>query len=348
MLFRITSSKGEVLSTNLPSNCQNCPETCSAISEKTTCPQSNEPRRRGMKKDGDWLTYTCTDDINSIKSKKVFIRESEVVAGSIPFLIKLKNEVEEMEKTAAKRLMHNITSLNALCLQEVFAFISQDLFSGTNQFEQMSITKKIIEENPADAAKLLLRVIKNNSFMKAEISVFEKLYDASPRLKKKSHIVHKVITNVLYIFFAELTDRQIKMHIADCLERVVIDYDSITVALIHLIDNAAKYALSESSIFIDFKKNENLLIISVDMISIQIKDHEANRIYEENYSGSYVRSLALSGNGIGMYIVKRLIDLNGGSINLIRNTDPQRNDTRLGIPYERNIFEISLPCTSTI
>lgn len=75
--------------------------------------------------------------------------------------------------------------------------------------------------------------------------------------------------------------------------------------------------------------------MKVTMASLLITDDDLENIFEEGYSGYWAKIQSREGRGIGMYYVKRLMDLNKGKFTIERGRSSFQID---GIPYSRNTF----------
>ena len=64
-------------------------------------------------------------------------------------------------------------------------------------------------------------------------------------------------------------------------------------------------------------------------------------IFIEGVSGELAKKLDLAGDGIGMYLVKRLLGLNNAKIEVKRNLDPRLAQKQVGVEFENNVFELS-------
>ncbi len=85
-----------------------------------------------------------------------------------------------------------------------------------------------------------------------------------------------------------------------------------------------------------FERNlYNNVIMKVSMASLQITDEDYENMYEEGYSGYWAKIQALDGSGIGMYYIKRLMNLNKGDFSIERGNNNFLVD---GIPYSTNTF----------
>jgi len=117
-----------------------------------------------------------------------------------------------------------------------------------------------------------------------------------------------------------------------------IDYESVSAAFAHIIDNAVKYTARDTDLSVSFISDGDKYIVKFDMISIKIDDDESQIIFDENYSGRHTKKAGLSGKGIGLGIVRRLLALNKASISIASNGGT--SFTRDQNPYQNNIISL--------
>ena len=172
--------------------------------------------------------------------------------------------------------------------------------------------------------------------MKTEFSVFGKLFDDNPILNKKNYNVSSVLLNVIYNFFSDLIDKNIKLKYEECQYEAFFDYEAIQVAFFHMIDNTVKYIKENTVLDIRFEDYINQVDIVFSMESLKIDEDETNKIFLEGFSGKQAKEQGKSGKGIGMSRVKQILELNHGEIRLKSSLLP---DTSI---YSTNIFTISL------
>lgn len=277
-----------------------------------------------------------SNDPDLLRSSQKF----KTIARSILESIKYIDEISEEQRKNSRRLIHNLTSINAHNIQEIYSLIPQEEISGKMR-GHVDYVKKIITQNSTEAAKIILRLAKNNAAMKTEFSVFKKLFDASPDLRPSSHVVHKVLMNLLYLFFPDFTDKTVDVVVDQSNATAFFDYESMHVALYHMIDNAAKYTKPNSELKISINLDSSNLFIAFRMLSIKIFKDESGRIFDEGFSGRIPIHIGKSGDGIGMSLVKRIIESNGGQIGIKIHDESQ--ETHFGIDYQINEFVVTLP-----
>ena len=81
---------------------------------------------------------------------------------------------------------------------------------------------------------------------------------------------------------------------------------------INLTDNAVKFAPHGGAVNIDVSESENVLAVTVSNTGSYIAEEERDRIFNKFYQSD--RSHSSEGNGVGLAVVKRIIDLHGGNI----------------------------------
>ena len=187
---------------------------------------------------------------------------------------------------------------------------------------------------------MFLRIAKHNIHMKSEFSIYRKLdRDDNADLEFKSYPIRIVVLNVLHTFFGDFTSKNVYVKVSDYFGKVFIDYETIQVALYHLIENSSKYTKTDSTIFIDFFEEYNDVIVSMEMVSLHIPVNEREKIFKEGVSGVSAKKLGKSGDGIGMWRIKQMIELNKGSIEV--NCGEEIENFR-GVDFSKNTFKFRL------
>lgn len=79
------------------------------------------------------------------------------------------------------------------------------------------------------------------------------------------------------------------------------------------------------------------------MISIKINKSEIDNIWLEGYSGVLPQKINRDGSGIGLFIIPKLLERIGGTIELLKNKKPWLSTSRSGIEFEHNVFKVNVP-----
>lgn len=97
--------------------------------------------------------------------------------------------------------------------------------------------------------------------------------------------------------------------------QISVDLDRTQEFMGNLIDNAIKYSKDgEIKISSHGNKSANTLYISIQDNGIGIPAHEQSRLFTKFYRASNASQSEIKGTGIGLYVVKTLVELHGGKI----------------------------------
>ena len=96
--------------------------------------------------------------------------------------------------------------------------------------------------------------------------------------------------------------------------RIRSDAELLSLVWNNLISNAVKFTPEEGTIDVSLKTEGNLVIVSVSDTGCGIKPEVGQHIFEKFYQGD--TSHATQGNGLGLALVKRVVDILNGEISV--------------------------------
>ncbi|MGJ1196233.1 sensor histidine kinase [Sphingobacterium spiritivorum] len=102
--------------------------------------------------------------------------------------------------------------------------------------------------------------------------------------------------------------------------RLVADKFAITNVVTNLIENAIKYSPPCASVFVRLKRDSGKLIFSVTDHGIGIPDEEKKNIFNKFYRVGNESTRKTKGTGLGLYIVKTVLQKHNASIKVKDNT----------------------------
>jgi signal transduction histidine kinase len=339
----LVDKSDRVLYSNLDPECRNCLSTCTLASEVTHSCGVAGRRRRGVSTSEFGKAYVCTDDADLVASSKIFRRLLNLHAAMLGGYQDIRQQLEKEASRNARRLLHNVTSLNAHILQELYSLVPQEKLLG-GASKQIDEIRKIVTAQTKTAAYAYLKVLKNATAMKTEFSVVDRLWSGNLEklLQLRPHNIHRVVLNTASVFFLEFQEKGVKVDIdhsaGDFL--TLIDYEAFSVALYHLLHNAVKYTSHNSTLTITFARTEAFVSTIIAMDSLHIYPHERTRIFDDEYSGELPRKLGKVGSGYGLGAARTIMRLHGGDIIV---TAGHLEGGTGGGGYSKNAFELRLP-----
>lgn len=140
-----------------------------------------------------------------------------------------------------------------------------------------------------------------------------KEYDAvGMKIKKERISLKEVVESVIKDFSIEAKAKNIDLVLKDDKKGKYIilgDYDKLKQVFINLLSNAIKFTHNSGKIEIEFKEDRNFIIVCVSDNGIGIRGKDLPFVFERLYKGN--RNGKDNGNGIGLTIVKRILNLHG-------------------------------------
>lgn len=90
----------------------------------------------------------------------------------------------------------------------------------------------------------------------------------------------------------------------------------IQIALSNIIANAIKYNNMDGIVEIDVDENKDNVLITVCDNGLGIPGGEIDKIFNDFFRASNIKSAGLEGSGLGLSIVKQIVERHGGTINV--------------------------------
>jgi two-component system sensor histidine kinase KdpD len=116
---------------------------------------------------------------------------------------------------------------------------------------------------------------------------------------------------------------------------IYVDPVLVEQAFVQVVDNAAKYSPSGSTITVAAKRNGHDVIFAVDDSGAGLTQEELSHIGDRFFRGSRHATLA-SGSGLGLWIAKAFIAANGGRLDAASNGVDQGATVSIHVPLATN------------
>jgi signal transduction histidine kinase len=110
-----------------------------------------------------------------------------------------------------------------------------------------------------------------------------------------------------------------------------VDKEAIRSAFINVLENAYKYSSLNSLIQINFYKKENSLVFEVKDEGKGIALHERHNIFQKFYRIGNEETRNTKGTGLGLFIVKKVIESHNGKI-VIEDNSPKGTVFKIYLP----------------
>ena len=124
------------------------------------------------------------------------------------------------------------------------------------------------------------------------------------------NFLYKTITN-LSISFSSLFRQREEL---TALKYVLADKDAMFIVFRNLIDNAIKYTPQNGHVTVHVEQNGIYVKVKVKDTGIGMTPEEKSRVFEEFFRAKNDFTAHVPGTGLGLSLVKRLVDMHNGTI----------------------------------
>lgn len=177
---------------------------------------------------------------------------------------------------------------------------AEGILDGTVPPEKEKDALKIIVSETRRLSRLVRRML--------DLSRLNALAENSITAQEQFDLV-EVISQVIISLESKITDRNLDMDVQMPEDKLMVwgDPDSVTQVCYNLIDNAAKFAASGTSITLRITKKDGKAYTSISNLGATIPQDELPLLFDRFHKADYSRSMDRDGVGLGLYIVKTIL-----------------------------------------
>lgn len=143
-----------------------------------------------------------------------------------------------------------------------------------------------------------------------------KIESGSFEMKPTNYDISEQIIHILLTFEQKIEEKNIEIQNLENLQPtyIVADTDMIYQVIYNIFDNAVKFTNEGGYINISMISTANEIEVHIKNSGIGIKSEELPKVFERFYKVDKSRSLDAKGAGLGLYIVKMMVEMHGGKI----------------------------------
>lgn len=147
-----------------------------------------------------------------------------------------------------------------------------------------------------------------------DLEKLAKIESESLKLKKTSMDLLELARRTVQSFQGEAVSKEIEVIVSGQSAIVYADQDRIRQVMVNLISNAIKYSKEGASVFFDVFETEETAGFHVKDTGLGIPKEELPYIFERFYRADKSRNRTTGGSGIGLTIVKAIVEAHGGRV----------------------------------
>ena len=260
------------------------------------------------------LTYNMVKPLRDMsKATKAFAK------GDFTYRVKVRgndelSDLSEAFNTMAKSLgvleasrrsfVANVSHELKTPMTTIGGFID-GILDGTIPPEKEEYYLKKVSDEIRRLSRLVMTMLNMSKIEAGELKIKPSRFDISQR-----------IFQVLIAFEQNIDKKHIEIQGLDSMESVFVeaDEDMIHQVIYNLVDNAVKFTPENGYIAVSALSSNGKVFVRIRNSGEGIASEEVSRIFERFYKVDKSRSFDVKGAGLGLYIVKSIIDMHGGQI----------------------------------
>jgi len=232
--------------------------------------------------------------------KRVEIDDIEEIGELGETFNEMAESIEQFENTR-NSFVANISHDLRTPMTTITGFV-QGILDGTIPEEKHEWYLSIV----LDESKRLSRIV-------SDLLDISKLEQGSFDLELRDFDINELVRLTVIKFEKKITDKDIMLSVEFDKDSVLVnaDKDAISRVLTNLLDNAIKFTNEKGFIDIRVGTKNGKAYVSIQNSGLGIVEEDLKRIFDRFYKTDKSRSLDKNGAGLGLYIVKSIIQAHG-------------------------------------
>lgn len=246
--------------------------------------------------------------------------DSEYLREFAKSLNKMADELANDEE-AQRSFVANVSHELKTPMTTIGGFID-GILDGTIKQEQQRGYLEIVSNEVKRLSRMVVSMLNLSKIQAGEVTLTAKKYDVSSQ-----------IFQTLLLFEKKINEKNIQIEGLEEMGSVNItaDKDLIQQVIYNLLDNAVKFTPENGKIIVFAKRVDSVTWVRIRNTGRGVSETEISRIFERFYKVDKSRSYDVKGVGLGLYIVKTIVNMHDGEI------------TASSVPGEYTEFAFEIP-----
>jgi signal transduction histidine kinase len=179
------------------------------------------------------------------------------------------------------------------------------ILDGTIPEKEQSHYLEIVSDEVKRLSRLVVAMLNMSKIEAGEIQIHRSKFD-----------ITELIFSTMLSFEQVISNNKIEVEDIESLESVTVsaDKDMLHQVIYNLVDNAVKFTPESGKIRLKLIKDEKNVTFSISNTGAGISPEEISKVFERFYKVDKSRSYDVKGAGLGLYIVKTIVEMHGGSV----------------------------------
>ena len=196
------------------------------------------------------------------------------------------------------------------------------ILDGTIPREEQSHYLQIVSDEVKRLSRLVVAMLNMSKIEAGEIQIHPSKFD-----------ITELVFSTMLSFEQVISNKGIEIEGIENLTPVTVsaDKDMLHQAVYNLVDNAVKFTPENGEIRLKLTSDEKNVTFSIANTGAGISSEEISKVFERFYKVDKSRSYDVKGAGLGLYIVKTIVEMHGGTVSA-QSSEGQYTEFTFTIP----------------
>ena len=229
-------------------------------------------------------------------------------------------DIEEIYRNF--NLMTQELAANEILKSEFVSNVSHEIKTPVTAIEGYAMLLQGSENLSAEESEYVDKIVANSSRLSelvTNVLLLSKIDNQAIETKSERFSLDEQIRQSILMLEQKWSEKNIELDV----EMQSVQYEGNRGLMLHiwnnLIGNAIKFTPENSTVSIRLEQNEGSIVFTVDDEGMGISEESMKHIFDKFYQAD--NSHKQEGNGLGLALVKRIVDMLGGSISA-QNLEP--------------------------
>lgn len=241
------------------------------------------------------------------------IQEIKLLVSSINHLAKSLETLERLRKQLTADVAHELRTPISI-LQSYIEAMNDGIWEATPERLQSC------QEEVSRIGKLV-----------GDLERLTKIESENLKLDRSEVDLYSLIEKTIRVFQNEIKDKKLQVSVGGASPVLMADYDRLKQVVVNLLSNSIKYSDTDKSIHFELFDTKDTAGFILSDKGIGIPKEELPYIFERFYRADKSRNRSTGGSGIGLTIVKAIVEAHGGRVTVESNIN------------EGSAFTVTLP-----
>ncbi|HZK39465.1 MAG TPA: HAMP domain-containing sensor histidine kinase, partial [Clostridia bacterium] len=181
------------------------------------------------------------------------------------------------------------------------------MLDGTIEVEKRAYYLNIVSDEIKRLSRLVTGMLNMSKIEAGEVTLKPKSFDIAEQIFKTALSFEQIIEKKKITIFG--LDQMTSVYLSA-------DESMINQVIYNLVDNAVKFTPTCGYIYLAAYEDNGNVVVKIKNTGVGISSEEIGRVFEQFYKVDRARSYDVKGTGLGLYIVKSIIELHGGTISV--------------------------------